>query len=89
MDSKILESKILKNGYGKVSDLEHEIGGDSLRHLQVCGYIEHGISLAGDQTFKLTGKGIEMLYYFGDSVGLLDRVFGFVLKYFLRFKVTY
>lgn len=89
MDNKILESKVLKKGYGKVSDLEQEIGEDSLRHLQLCGYVEHGISPSGDLTFKLTDKGREMLYYFGDRVGLLDRTFGFVLKYFLRFKTAY
>ena len=87
MEERILKSATLKKGYGTMSELENEITPEEVLHLQLGGYIENGISNEGE-TFRLTKRGKDMLYYYSDDVSIKHRIQGFLLRYVLGFNVA-
>lgn len=87
MEERILKSATLKKGYGTVADLEREITPEGVLHLQLGGYIHNGISDEGE-TFRLTKRGKDMLYYNNNGVSLKHRIQGWFLQHVLGFNVT-
>ena len=87
MEAGILKSTILKRGYGTVDELLQEVSRDDLKHLQLGGYIQNGISNEGE-TFRLTKKGEEMLYFYSDNVSLKHKIQSWILHYLFRFNVS-
>lgn len=87
MEAGILKSTILKRGYGTVNELLQEVSRDDLKHLQLGGYIQNGISNEGE-TFRLTKKGEEMLYFYSDNVSLKHKIQSWILHYLFRFNVS-
>ena len=87
METRILESTILKRGYGTVNELLEEVSKDDLRHLQLGGYIQNGISDEGE-TFCLTKKGKDMLYFYSGDVSMKHKIQSWILHYLFRFNVA-
>lgn len=87
METEILKSAILKRGYGTIDELLKEVSRDDLKHLQLGGYIQNGISNEGE-TFRLTKKGKEMLYFYSDNVSLKHKIQSWILHYLFRFNVS-
>lgn len=87
MEAGILKSTILKRGYGTVNELLQEVSRDELKYLQLGGYIQNGISNEGE-TFRLTKKGEEMLYFYSDNVSLKHKIQSWILHYLFRFNVS-
>ena len=87
MNASILGSATLQKGYGTLSALEKELSPEDIRHLQLGGYIENGISPKVGETFRLTKRGKDMLYFNSDKISLKHRIQNFFGKrIFVRLK---
>ncbi len=70
-----------------MNELLQEVSRDELKYLQLGGYIQNGISNEGE-TFRLTKKGEEMLYFYSDNVSLKHKIQSWILHYLFRFNVS-
>lgn len=88
MVAKILASSALKRGHGTMRELEEDFSAEDIRHLQLGGYIENGISPNLGETFRETKKLKDMKYFFGDKITWKHKVQNFFLHHLLGFNVA-